>query len=144
MRLSTRTRYGCRALVELAAVYPERPITLQRMADSQHLSVKYLGNIMTALKLAGLVRPVRGARGGYCLAKSPAALSLREVYEALEGSPAPVDCVDDPHSCPLEATCPTRETWVEMKNALVGVLERTTLQHLVARKQRKELQAREA
>lgn len=99
---------------------------------------------MTALKVAGLVRPVRGMRGGFVLTKSPADVSLKEVYEALDGSLAPVDCVDDPESCPLEQTCPTRETWVEMKNALVKVLAGTTLEQLVERRDRKRAQARKA
>lgn len=141
MRLSTRTRYGSRALAELAAAYPDRIVPLKQIAESQHLSVKYLEHIMTALKIAGLVRPVRGTHGGFVLARSPTNITLREVFEALEGSLAPVHCVDDPQSCPIEDVCPTRETWCELRDALANVLERTTLQHLAARRQHRQQQA---
>jgi Rrf2 family protein len=144
MRLSTRTRYGSRALAELAAAYPGQVLSLKDVAKNQHLSVKYLEHIMTTLRVAGLVRPVRGMRGGYTLTRPPGRITLREVFETLEGSLAPVDCVDDPQSCPLKEVCPTRETWVEIKNSLAKILEGTTLQDLLARKKRRELRARKA
>jgi Rrf2 family protein len=141
MKLSTRTRYGSRALTELAAAHPDRVLPLKAVAERQRLSVKYLEHIMTALKIAGLVKPIRGVNGGFVLARDPADVTLREVFEALEGSPATVECVDAPGSCSMESTCPTRETWVEMTEALAAVLERTTLQDLVARGKAKERQA---
>lgn len=144
MKLSTRTRYGSRALTELAAVYPKQVLPLKSVAAKQHISLKYLESIMSALKVAGLVRPTRGVHGGYCLTRKPDDVTLRDVFEALEGSLAPVDCVNAPGTCPFEATCPTQETWIELRNVLGKALERTTLQDLVARKKKKERQASKA
>jgi Rrf2 family protein len=114
------------------------------MAEKQHLSLKYLERIMTDLKAAGLVRPIRGMRGGFYLTRPPNKITLRNVYEALEGSLAPMECIDKPETCRWEDTCPTRQTWVEMKRALENVLENTTLQDLATRKRQKEAQARKA
>lgn len=137
MRLSTQIRYGARAMVELGLAYPERVVSVREMAESQHLSVKYLERIMVALKTAGLVTPVRGIHGGYALARPPSSITLGEVYRILEGSPAVVYCVDHPESCPLLQTCPTRDTWVELTAAVQGVLEGTTLEDLVERTRRR-------
>lgn len=137
MKLSTRARYGARALVEVALGYPDGTVSVRDVAESQSISAKYLEHIMASLKVAGLVRSVRGMHGGFTLARPPADITLREVLEALEGSVAPVDCVDHPDSCPLGDVCPTRETWVEMKESMVRVLGGTTIQDLVERKRRK-------
>jgi Rrf2 family protein len=137
MRLSTRTRFGARALAELAAAPPNNVVSLREIAEKQRIAVKYLEQIVNRLKRAGLVRAVRGMHGGYALARPPGRITLKEVCEVLEGSFSVVDCVDHPGSCLLEDVCPTRETWAEMKGTMMGVLERTTLEDLVARKDRK-------
>ena len=133
MKLSTRARYGARALAELALAYPNGTVSIKEIAGKQHISAKYLEQIMRALKAVGLVTSVRGMHGGFALARRPAEVTLKEIYTALEGTVAPVDCVDHPDSCPIQALCPTRDTWVEMKQAMESVLERTTVQHLADR-----------
>ena len=137
MKLSTRTRYGTRALVELAAAYPDEALPLRQVAAREAISTKYLEQIMRALKAAGLVRTMRGPRGGYALARPPADIKLSEVYEALDGPLAPVECLDRPGSCPRERLCPARETWAEMTQSIRTVLDGTTLQDLVERRRRK-------
>jgi len=134
MKISTRARYGTRAMIEFALAYPERIVSVKEVAERQGISGKYLEQIMTLLKSAGLVRAVRGMHGGYALAKAPSGIKLSDIYQVLEGPIAPVDCVDRSHSCPLEDTCATRQTWQEIKEALSGVLESTTLKDLVDRK----------
>ena len=136
MKLSTKARYGARALVELAA-HPDGPISVRVVADRQRFSSKYLEQILNALRAAGLVRAVRGMRGGYTVAKPPATINLRDVYEALEGPVAPVECLDH-YCCPMEDVCPTRQTWLEIKESVEGLLERTTIQDLVDRRRQKE------
>lgn len=131
MKLSTKTRYGARAMVELAAAYEHGPVSVREVAEKQKLSEKYLEQIMATLKAAGLVNSVRGLRGGYSLARAPSSIRLGDVFRVLEGSPAPVDCVDDGALCPMQDACPTRSTWVEIKKALEGVLDGTTLQDLL-------------
>ena len=133
MKLSTRARYGARALTQLALAYPDGTISIKNIAVKQHISAKYLEQIMRTLKAAGLVTSVRGMHGGFALARQPAEITLKDVHAALEGTVAPVDCVDHPDSCPIQALCPTRDTWVEMKQAMESVLERTTVQHLADR-----------
>ncbi len=133
MQFSTKMRYGSRALAELAAAYPEGTVPVREVAEKQEISAKYLEQIMSRLKAAGIVESVRGLHGGYKLAMPPGECRLSEVFEALEGSAAPVACVDEPGGCPLEDCCPTRATWSEVKEAIVEVLENTTLQDLADR-----------
>jgi Rrf2 family protein len=134
-------RYGTRALVEIAAASPQQTLSLKDVARKQQVSVKYLEQIISSLKAAGLVNAVRGPGGGYELTKPPDAIGLDEVYEALEGSAAPVHCVDDPASCAMREVCPTRETWVEVREAIEEVLRKTTLDDLLERRRRKAASA---
>jgi len=142
MKLSTRMRYGARALVELALAYPGDTVSVKDIAAKQGISPKYLEHIMASLRAAGILKAVRGLHGGYVLARPPESISLKELFEVLEGSIAPVDCVDHPDSCPMQAVCPTRETWLEMKESMGKVLEQTSIQDLVDRKERKAIAQR--
>lgn len=137
MRISTRTRYGLRALADLARGYPDRPIPLAEVARRQRISVKYLEQVVAILKAAKLVKPIRGVNGGYVLAMPPAEISLREVFDTLEGPAVLVECVGDPGPCPLAEVCPTRETWFEMSRALFRILESTTVGDLLERSEQK-------
>jgi Rrf2 family protein len=124
-------------VAELAAAYPDRPVSVRELARNQRLPVKYLEQIMAALKSAGLVRAVRGLHGGYALAASPDTTNLGEVFEALEGTPCLVECVTDPGACPMQGDCPTRDTWIELTEAVTRVLRDTTLQDLADRRRQK-------
>ena len=134
MKLNSETRYGMRALVELAQSYPTRLVTIGEVAERQHLSVKYLEQIFRQLKKAGLVRAVRGSSGGYSLARPPGEIHLDEIYKVLEGSWAVVHCVDDPESCPYQESCPTYELWCKLTESILSVLEKTVLQDLVEKR----------
>lgn len=116
-----------RALVELAIAYPQGAVSLGEVARSQRVSLKYLEQIIGSLRVAGIVRSVRGLGGGYELARPPAEIRLLEVYEVLEGPCAPVPCVDAPDFCPTSPVCATRDTWGELKDAIRSVLARKTL-----------------
>ncbi|MFC1672334.1 RrF2 family transcriptional regulator [Planctomycetota bacterium] len=133
MKLSKKTRYGSRAMATLAMAYPEEPVSVGQVARQQRLSAKYLEQIMAALKTAGLVTSTQGVHGGYSLARPPESINLGDVFNVLEGPTAPVDCVDNPGTCSMEAVCPTRDTWVEIEEAIRKVLKNTTLQDLVER-----------
>ena len=137
MKLSTRARYGTRAMAELASAYPEPTVSVKDIADKQKISPKYLEQIMTSLRAAGLVKAVRGMHGGYALTKSPREITVEDVIEAIEGSVAPVDCVNHAGTCEMEGVCPTRDTWVEMAESIGRVLKGTTLQDLAETKERK-------
>lgn len=138
MKLSTRSRYGTRALLDIALNGKEKPVLLRDIARRQEISTAYLEHLITPLISAGIVRSTRGARGGVWLAKPPHEIKLSEVVLILEGSLAPVECVDDPKYCRRSASCVTREVWSEIKEAMKHVLESTTIQDLAERQKAKE------
>jgi Rrf2 family transcriptional regulator, cysteine metabolism repressor len=137
MKLSTRARYGTRALLDLAVQGSEQPVSLKAIAKRQQISLQYLEHLMTPLIVAGMVRSVRGPKGGVLLAKLPEAIKLSEIIQLLEGSIAPVECVDNPKLCSRSGLCVTRDVWDEVKKAIDGVLEGMTLQNMVERQERK-------
>ena len=137
MKLSTRGRYGLRALLDLAVHQGEGLVLLRDVARRQEVSLPYLEHLITPLVAAGLVKSTRGARGGVLLLRSPAEVKLSEVVQLLEGSIAPVDCVNDPKVCNRSASCVTRDIWIQMKEAMTQVLDSTTLQDLVERQRQK-------
>lgn len=132
MKLSTRTRYGMRAILELAQSGKKGPLQLKIIAQRQDISVKYLEQLMVVLKTAGLVRSVRGSKGGYVLAKAPEQIALSEVLHCLEGSVTTVECVENREYCTRAADCAARELWVKVQKAIEDVLKSMTLQDLVA------------
>jgi len=139
MKLSTRGRYGTRVLLDLALHQGEGPATLKDIAERQQISLRYLEHLVTPLIAAGIVRSIRGPKGGVSLAKAPGEIRLSEVIQLLEGSVAPVECVDNPKICSRSELCVTRDIWGELKKAVSVVLESTTLQDLVERQKKKQL-----
>jgi len=137
MRLSTKGRYGFRALLQLALSYGRGPVHLKHIAAKQQISLKYLEQLIASLMAAGFVKSIRGAKGGYLLTRPPHEISLSEVFQALEGSLAPVECVDDVGVCQRANFCVTRDVWKEMKEALDKVLGPLTLKDLVERHKKK-------
>ena len=138
MKLSTRGRYGTRALLDLALHRGEGPIPLKDIAQRQEISLQYLEHLIAPLIAGGIVRSTRGAKGGVSLARPPEEIRLNEAVQLLEGSIAPAECVNNPGICTRSALCVTRDIWGEMKKAMDAVLESTTLQHLVELQERKE------
>lgn len=128
--MSTKGRYGVRAMVHLAVHYSQGPLPVREIAEKMDVSAKYLDHLMTALRMAGLIRSIRKAHGGYTLARSPKEIRLSEVVKVLEGSVAPVDCVDDAGACHQVDSCATRDLWIKMKEAMDNVLESTTLDEM--------------
>ena len=138
MKLSTKGQYGTRALLDLAINWDKGPIQLKDIAKRQNISLPYLEHLITPLIGAGLVGSTRGAKGGVWLATPPEEVKLSEVIQLLEGSIAPVECVNRPETCSRSEFCVTRDVWDELKRAINGVLESTTLQDLVERQKKKE------
>ena len=139
MRLSTKAKYGTRAILDLAMHYGEGPILIRDIAQRQGISKKYLEQIVAALKGAGLVKSFRGAHGGYALARDPASIKMSEVVQALEGPLTLVECLDDPSVCPRAPYCVAMEVWARVNRAMVEALDSLTLQDLVDRQIRKGL-----
>ena len=138
MKLSTKGRYGTRALLDLALHRQEEPVLLKDIAQRQQIPLLYLEHLIAPLIAGGVVRSTRGARGGVSLAKPPEEITLSEVIQLFEGSMAPVACVDTPELCARSEFCVTRDVWSEMKRAIDDILESTTLQDLIERRKRKE------
>ncbi len=132
MQLSTKVRYAARAMIELALHYKEDPIQLNDIACKQDISVKYLEQIMAPLRARGFVRTQKGSRGGYHLAVKPADITLYDIVESIEGSLAPVSCVDNNGECDRAEICVTRNVWSRIKGAVKTELESKTLAVLAA------------
>ena len=143
MKLSTRARYATRALLDLALHYEEPPTQLKDIARRQQISLRYLEHLIAPLVAGGLLRSARGARGGVWLAKAPREIKLSEIIRLVEGSLAPVECLNNPELCQHAALCVTRDVWGEMKKAIDGVLEGITLQDM-AEKQKQKTRSGEA
>jgi Rrf2 family protein len=137
MRLSTKGRYGVRALVDIALNSDGGPVLLKDIARRQDISAQYLEHLVAPLIRAGILRSIRGAKGGIALAKPPEEITLSRVIEILEGSVAPVECVDNAALCARSAQCATRDVWGEIKAAVMGVLESLTLKDLMDRQRAK-------
>ena len=138
MKLSARTCYGTRLLVELARRWQQGPTPLKNIARRQKTSLPYLARLMSPLIAAGLVQSMRGVHGGVWLVKPPHKIKLSEVVQLLEGPVSPMKCVANSDSCPHSNLCATRDVWSDIKKAIDGVLESTTLQDLVERQKGKE------
>lgn len=133
MWISTRAQYGMRALVEVA-LGGDKPTSLKTVAERQRLSQPYLEQIFAVLRNAGLVESVRGAHGGYRLVRPVDEIDALEIVELLEGSVAPVACIDDDASCDHTGQCSTEPLWREVDDAVRTVLRATTLGDLVRRR----------
>jgi Rrf2 family protein len=138
VKLTTKTRYGTRAMLELALHYNTGPISIKDIAVRQSLSQKYLESLLSALQAAGTVRAVRGAKGGYQLSRSPEQINLREIYQSFEGCDGFVECTSNPSACSRSDTCATYGVWREMYDVSMRVLESITLADLVRRTQSRE------
>ena len=134
MKLSTRSQYAARAMLDLALQSKEEATLIKDISRRQDISEMYLAQLFTPLKSAGFIRSVRGRNGGFLLARPPSEIRFIDIVHTMEGSTAPVDCVDDASFCSRSDFCLTREVWVEMKKAIDKVLESTTLEDLITGK----------
>ncbi len=136
MRVSTKTRYGLRAMVDLAIHYRGRPVLIREIAKRQKISTNYLEQIMLSLKKAGIVESISGARGGYILIKRPSEIKVFNIVKVLEGSISPVPCIDH-KICEREDVCLARNLWLKVKKSIKDVLVSITLKDLTEEKGRK-------
>jgi Rrf2 family protein len=137
MRISTRGRYGVRLMLELAEHYGEGTVLLKDIAQHQNISEKYLWQLINPLKSVGLVNSIRGSKGGYVLAKSPASITMKDIMGVLEGSLCLVDCVDNPTVCDRSDSCVSRDLWGEASQIFAKKLESVTLADMLERQKQK-------
>lgn len=138
MKISTKIRYGARAMLELASHYGEGPIELKEIAKKENISLKYLEQVINPLRAGGLVKAVRGSKGGYSLAKPPSEICLYNVVETLEGPLNLLECLGDPKACQRAPSCVTRDIWKEVSDAISKIFYSVTLEDMVNRKKEKE------
>ena len=117
--------------MELAGNYVKGTLRLKTIAQRQDISIKYLEQIIATLRTAGIVRSIRGSKGGYLLARAPNLIKLSDVFTALEGPLVTVDCVEDEKSCLRVSDCLTRSLWVDIQKAVMAVLDSKNLQDLI-------------
>jgi Rrf2 family transcriptional regulator, cysteine metabolism repressor len=138
MKISTKGRYGLRALIDLAEHGSgNTPVFLSDIAKRQSVSEKYLEHIFSTLHKSGLVKAFRGRKGGYLLNKEPDKITLKEVVSTLEGPCSLVDCVSDEKACARVESCVTRDVWKTLGNKIEEVLSSYTLASLVRMKREK-------
>jgi Rrf2 family cysteine metabolism transcriptional repressor len=138
MKISTKIRYGARAMLELAYHYGEGPIELKEIAKRENISLKYLEQVINPLRAAGLVKSIRGAKGGYSLAKPPSEICLYDVVETLEGPLNLLECLRESKVCQKVSSCVTRDIWQEVSEAISKIFYSVTLEDMVNRKRGKE------
>jgi Rrf2 family protein len=138
MKISTKIRYGTRAMLELACHYGEGPIELKEIAKRENISIKYLEQVINPLRAGGLVKGIRGSKGGYSLAKPPSEICLYDVIETLEGPLNLIECLSDLKACQKVPSCVTRDIWKEVSEAIFKIFCSVTLEDMVNRKKEKE------
>jgi len=125
-------------MLELASHYGEGPIELKEIAKRESISLKYLEQVIIPFRSAGLVKSVRGSKGGYSLAKSPSEICLNDLVEILDGPVNLIECVRDPKACQKSSFCVTRDIWKELSEAIYKIFHSITLEEMVNRKKKKE------
>jgi Rrf2 family protein len=136
MKLSTRARYGMRVMLTLAVHYDRGPMYLKDIAEAEEISEKYLSLLVIPLMQAGLIHSIRGAYGGYSLAKDPSQINLGEIVEVLEGDSI-VDCLKNPSACPRVAGCKSRDIWAYLGEKISEALRSITLEQWLSELERK-------
>ncbi len=128
MKVTARERIGLRAMVEFARRYGLGPISLREVALAEDMPHRYLERVVASLRRSGLLSSVRGARGGYMLTRDPTAISVGDVFRALEGSLMALDCMrTDGSSCVREPICASRSVWQAVMQRVSETLDNTSL-----------------
>ncbi len=131
MKLSTRSRYGTRLMVDLAQHYKKGPVQIGDIAKRQNISVKYLEQLIIPLKKTDLIISVRGPKGGHLLAKAPEKIRVGEIVKVLEGGIDLADCIEKPEECGRSGRCETRGVWEEASKAMYDKLNSITLARII-------------
>ncbi|HHF98867.1 MAG TPA: RrF2 family transcriptional regulator [Candidatus Aerophobetes bacterium] len=130
MKVSTKGRYGLRAMVELAKNYGSFPLSVKSISQSQNVSFSYMEQILNRLNKARLVRSIKGVGGGFILARRPENIKIIEILSALEDTITPVFCVENPESCKKTKNCVAHLFWKKLDAKIKEVLRTTTLKDL--------------
>ena len=141
MRLTTKSRYGTRLILDIAVYGKEKPVPLSEVSSRQNISLKYLEQLTLKLKKAGLIKSTRGQFGGHMLAKSPEDISVGHIVRALEETAVITDCaVEEKQICGVcnrAGECLSRWVWVEASRAMFDRLDEITIASLLSSERRK-------
>ncbi len=138
MKLSTKSRYSVRLMIDLALHGSDKFVLLKDVAERQGISEKYLGHLVPLLKSAGFIRTERGAKGGFALIKDPREISLKDIIETTEGTVSLVECLKDPGSCKRASHCAAFDLWGEVTEGVKGVLGKYKLSDFVEKQRIKD------
>lgn len=130
MKLSTKGRYGVKAMVDLAINYGDQPVSIKSISERQSISEYYLEQLFSSLRKAKLIKSIRGAQGGYILNRSPEKITIYDVINVLEGPIEVSDCLED-GACNNIDCCATRLLWKKIKNSIDSVTTSITLKDIV-------------
>jgi len=131
MKLSTRSRYGTRMMLDLAQRYDQGPVQIGDVSKRENISVKYLEQLIIPLKKANFIKSVRGPKGGHMLAKSPGEITVGEIVSILEGGINLSSCIANPEVCDRTTRCLTRGVWEEATKAMYDKLNSVTLSKMI-------------
>ncbi|MFV0440180.1 MAG: RrF2 family transcriptional regulator [Lachnospirales bacterium] len=141
MKVSTRSRYGLKALLEIATAEENKCVSLQAISDKSGISVNYLEQIIATLKKAGIVKSIRGAKGGYVIGKKLEDISLGEVIRVLEGDLMPVSCIDNNLDCVEDTECScgnkctsgclTKDAWIKVYSVITESIDGISIRDIV-------------
>ena len=137
MKISTKGRYGVRILLDLALHEGNTPRMIRDISESQQISEKYISRLIIALRRANMVRSIRGAKGGFRLARKPEELTLLDIVEVMEGPLAIVDCVRSPEKCGRNGQCATREVWDRLNSGIREAMRKVTLADMIENSRRR-------
>ena len=141
MQITTRSRYSARALLEMARNPRSAPLAIRTIARRQEIPGKYLESLFKQLRIAGLVRSIRGAGGGYVLARSPQEVTLWAIVTAVEEKLSVAECVHDPSACHRSSVCATRDVWDQLERTVSSMLRSVSLANLINMHNEKQAQA---
>ena len=131
MKLSTRSRYGTRLMLDLARHYAKGPVQIGDISKREDISVKYLEQLIIPLKKASLITSFRGPKGGHMLARSPEEITIGQIVHILEGGVHLSDCIENRAACERSGGCPTRTVWKEVSDAIYDKLNSLTLARMI-------------
>lgn len=130
MKLSTKGRYGVKAMVDLAVHNDNNPVSIKSISERQNISEYYLEQLFSPLRKEGIIKSIRGAQGGYMLGKDPREITVYDIITVLEGPIEISDCIEN-ESCDNIDCCATRHLWQKIKNSIDNVTKNTTLNDIV-------------
>ncbi|MEN6457009.1 MAG: Rrf2 family transcriptional regulator [Prolixibacteraceae bacterium] len=141
MKFSTKTRYGIRAMLDVAANESQGGVFQKDIAERQHISIKYLDQIIYALKTAGLIINTKGKKSGYKLSRKPSEITVLDVHNAFEHGICIIDCMSPSFTCEMKDTCMIQGFWGKLNSMISDYLKNATLQDIINRKELMECAA---